>query len=278
MKFIYENDRGKIVMQGGGAEVFNIIEIRGLSLPESDINSVYYPNMAGCVVESVTPQERAITISADARDAKGSNILRAMNVFSTPGTITITSGGKTRKISARCTSFEQNKRRGAFVPFAVQFMADDPYFTDMYETKTVISKRENLIKAKFTMPCVLSVRRNEAQLINKGDAPAEPTFTLTSLGGALCPCGIVIENLRTNDKIKLNTDIAAGEKIVVDIKNRRITSSSRGNIIACLDDETSISAFSLDLGVSDVKIFAEDIEGELYAECSFNNSYICACV
>jgi len=42
MKFIYENDRGKVVMYGGNGDGFNIIEIRGLSLPENDIDSIYY--------------------------------------------------------------------------------------------------------------------------------------------------------------------------------------------------------------------------------------------
>ncbi len=278
MKLTYENDRGKIVMRGGGADVFNIIEIRGLSLPENDINSVYYPNRAGCVVESMTPQERAITISGDARDATGNNILRAMNIFSKAGTITISSGGRTRKILARCISFEPNKRRGNYVPFAVQFMAENPYFSDVYETKVAVNKREKLLATQFVLPCALSLRKTEALLINKGDAPVEPVFILSSLDGAVCPCGIVIENLSNGQKIKLNTDIQPGEKITVDIKNRRIISDLRKNLISCLDDETSISDFCLDLGVSTVRISASDMEGRLYAECIFNNNYICACL
>lgn len=278
MKLTYENERGKVSMYGGGGSIFNIIEIRGLSMPENDIDSVYYPNVAGCVVEKSTPQERAITISADARDITGKNILRAMNIFAKPGTITIASGGRTRKISARCLSFETNKRKGIYVPFVLQFMADNPYFQDAQNTKTVINKRENLLATSFILPCAVSVRKIEAMLINKGDVPIEPVFNITSLNGAVCPDGIVIENLDTGAKIKLNTNIYAKETIEVDVKNRHITSSVRGNIISCLDEETSISAFFLDLGVSNIKISAQDIEGDMYAECTFNNNYICACL
>lgn len=278
MKLTYENERGKIVMYGGGEGIFNIIEIRGLSLPENDIDSVYYPNVAGCVVQSSTPQERAITISADARDAAGTNVLRAMNIFSKPGTITIASGGRTRKISARCLNVETNKRKGIYVPFVLQLMADNPYFQDVHDTKTVINKREKLLATSFLLPCAMSVRKTEAMLVNKGDVPIEPVFNISSLNGAVCPDGIVIENLDSGVKIKLNTDIGAKETIEVDVKNRRILSSERGNIISCLDEETSISAFFLDLGVSTVRISAQDIEGDMYAGCTFNNNYICACL
>ena len=276
MKFTYENERGKIVMHGGGEGIFNIIEIRGLSLPENDIDSVYYPQMAGCIVEKSTPQERVITISADAKDTAGTNILRAMNVFSIPGTTTITSGGRTRKIFARCLSFETNKRKGIYVPFVLQLMAENPYFQDVYDTEIIINKREKMLSSSFMLPCAVSIRKVEALLVNKGDVPVEPTFVISSGNGAVCPDGIVIENLDTGAKIKLNTNIGAGETIEIDVKNRRITSNKRGNIISCLDEETSITSFLLQLGVSTVKISAQDIEGDMHAVCKFNNNYICA--
>lgn len=278
MKLIYENDRGKVVMHGGGDGTFNIIEIRGLSLPDSDVNSVYYPNVAGCKVESITPLERSITVSADARDKTGSQISRAINVFSKAGTITIVSGGKIRKISARCVSFEPNKRRGIYVPFAVQFVADDPYFTDVYETKTAVRKREKVLVSPFVLPCAVSIRKVEADIINHGDSEVEPVFEITSTSGAVCPYGIVIRNESKNEEIKINTDVSAGEVITVDVKNRKITSNTRGNLISCLDNETSISRFSFDTGISTTKVIAQDIEGEIYVTCTFNNRYIYAVV
>ncbi len=276
MKLTYENERGKIVMCGGGADVFNIIEIRGISIPENDIDSVYYPNVAGCVVVSSTPQERVITISADAKDKTGKNISYAMSVFSKPGTITIVSNGKSRKISARCISFEQNKRKGIYVPFVLQLMAEDPYFTDIYDTELVVNEREKKLSSQFVLPCVLSLRKAEVMIINKGDVSIEPIITLTSRTGAVCPKGILIKNLDNESLIKINTDISAGEEIVVDIKNRRVMSSLHGNYISRLDDETSISDFIVDLGISTLRITADDIEGEFFAECTFNNRYISA--
>ena len=276
MKLTYENERGKVVMCGGGADIFNIVEIRGLALPENDIDSVYYPNVAGCVVKSSIPQERMITISADAKDKTGKNISYAMSVFSMPGTITISEQGKSRKISARCVSFDTNKRKGIYVPFVLQLMAEDPYFTDIYDTNLVVNEREKKLSSQFVLPCALSLRKAEVMLINKGDVAIEPIITLTSYSGAVCPEGIVIKNLNNESVIKLNTDILPGEEITVDIKNRRVTSSLYGNYISRLANETSISDFIVDLGVSTLRITADDIAGDFCAQCTFNNRYICA--
>ena len=101
MKIIYENERGKVVMYGGGSGIFNIIEIRGLSMPENDIDTVYYPDMAGCIVNKSTSQERVITISGDVRDATGKNIARATHIISKPGAMTIISSGQSKKIFVR---------------------------------------------------------------------------------------------------------------------------------------------------------------------------------
>ena len=68
MKLVYENKKGKIVLKGGGRGGFNIIKITGISLPENDVSTVRYPNMAGQIVTRLTPMERVITISADVRD------------------------------------------------------------------------------------------------------------------------------------------------------------------------------------------------------------------
>lgn len=278
MKIIYENERGKVVMYGGGNGIFNIIEIRGLSMPENDIDTVYYPDMAGCIVNKSTSQERVITISGDVHDATGKNTTRAMNIISKPGTITIISDGVSRKIFVRCISFETNKRKGTYIPFVLQLMAENPYFHDANKTKTIVSKCEGVLSSPFVLPCELSVRKTEAMIINKGDVSIEPVFIFTSSEGVVCPEGIVIENLNSGAKIKLNTDIDSGEQIKVDVKNRRITSSSRGNIIFCLDDDTSLSEFFLETGVSNVKISAWNAEGKIYAECIYNNNYLCICL
>ena len=261
-------------MYGGGSKGFNITEISGLSLPENDVATVRYPNAAGQVVTKSTPMERIITISADVRDENKKYISNAAAVFSLPGTIYITSYGKTKKILGRCVSFEPNKRKGAYVPLTVQLCADNPYFADMYETVTPIIKREGLLSSPFVLGCMFSERMVKNDVINHGDIPVEPVFEITSESGTECPNGITIKNVTNGNTILLNTNIEQGEIITVDVKTRKITSNIRGNLITCLDKDTSLSRFSLCRGVSLLEISALGSDGTISACCKFNNSYV----
>lgn len=278
MKLIYENERGKVVLKGGASDTFNITQIKGLSLPENDASTIRYPNVAGQTVTKSAFMERMITISADVRDKNRKHIAEALSVFSSPGTIYITSFGKTKKIDARCVSFEPNKSKGAYIPFTVQFCADNPYFEDIYETKTDICLRNSLLKSPFVLGCRFSERTLKNNVINRGDTGVEPVFEISSRDGILCPSGIAIKNLTNGNSITLNTDIEPGEVITVDIKNRKVISSKRGNIISCVAQDNSLSRFLLDIGVSSVEIVALGATGELTAQCIHNNSYISAVV
>lgn len=278
MKLVYENERGKVTMYGGGKKGINITQITGISLPENDVNTVRYPNVPGQTVTRSTPMERIITISADVQDENKKQILNAAKVFSVPGTIYITSFGKTKKIKARCISFEPNKSKGNYIPFTVQFCADNPYFEDIYEYKTQICSRKGMLSSPFVLGCKFSERMLRNNVVNSGDVPIEPVFEISSADGAVCPEGIIIKNLTNGNTMVLITDVAPGEKITVDVKNRKITSSTRNNIISCLTKDTSLSRFSINAGVSDVEIFANNAQGEISALCRHNNNYISAVV
>lgn len=278
MKLVYENERGKVVLKGGGRGGFNITQIKGISLPENDVRTIRYPNVAGQTVTSATPMERFITISADVRDEQKKYIAHAMRVFSVPGTIYITSFGKTKKIKGRCVSFEPNKSKGAYIPFTVQLCADNPYFEDIYETKTQICIRNELLKSPFVLSTRFSERLLKNNVINHGDIAVEPVFEITSLEGMVCPEGIKIKNLTNGNEITINTDIEPGEVITVDMKRRKITSNTRGNIIACVAEHNSLAQFLVDVGVSEIEISATGATGEIIAVCRHNNNYISAVV
>ena len=273
MKLVYENERGKVVMHGGGDGGINITNISGLSIPENDVSTVRYPNMAGQIVTKSTPMERIITISADVRDDNKRYISNAIRVLSMPGTMYITSFGKSKKINCRSVSFEPNKKKGSYIPFTVQFCADNPYFEDMYESVTNISKREGRLSSPFVLGCVFSERLFKNNVINYGDVAIEPVFEISSQDGTACPDGITIKNITNGDFITLNTDILAGETITVDVKNREITSNLRGNMISSLAEDTTLSRFLLDVGVSLVEIKALGSDGKIMSVCRYNNSY-----
>ncbi len=274
MRLVFENERGKIAMYGGGKSGFNIINISGLSLPEANVNTIRYPGIAGQTVTKSTPMERYITISGDVYDENSKKIVNAARVFSLPGLLYITTNGKTKKINCRTVSFETGNKKGFYIPFTVQFCADNPYFEDIYETKTYISKREGKLSSPFVLGCVFSKRHTKKDVINSGDVAIEPVFEISSENEMLCPEGITIKNVTNGAVITLVTDILANETITVDVKNREIRSTLRGNMLFSLKTDTSISRFSLEPGISAVEISAPGSGGELLTVCRYNNSYV----
>lgn len=274
MRMVFENERGKITMHGGGRNDFNIISINGLSLPENNVNTVRYPNVAGQTVTKSTPMERFITISGDVYDENNKKIRNAASVFSLPGILYITTYGKTKKINCRTVSFEPGSKKGLYVPFTVQFCADNPYFEDIYETKVNISKREGKLSNPFILGCVFSERLTKSNIVNSGDVAIEPVFEISSKTEKICPEGITIKNVANGDSVTLVTDISANETITVDVKNREIKSNLRGNMLFCLKTHTSLSRFSINPGVSMVEISAPGSSGELVSVCRYNNSYL----
>lgn len=278
MRLVYENERGKITMHGGGKAGFNIINISGLSLPENNVNTIRYPGIAGQTVTKSTPMERYITISGDVYDENDKRIVNAARVFSLSGDLYITTNGKTKKINCRTVSFDVGNKKGSYIPFTVQFCADNPYFEDIYETKIYISKREEKLSSPFVLGCAFSKRLTKNNIINSGDVAIEPVFEISSVKEIICPEGITIKNITNGASITLVTDILANETITVDIKNREIRSNLRGNLLFSLKTDTSISRFSLEPGVSLVEISAPGSGGELLTVCRHNNSYVSVAV
>ena len=92
----------------------------------------------------------------------------------------------------------------------------------------------------------------------------------------MCPYGIGITNIKSGKTIRILTDMSADECITVDVKNRKITSNKKGNILSCLAEFASLSEFVLEPGVSAVEVAAEEISGEIQAVCTHTNNYISA--
>lgn len=273
MQLIYENSLGRVCMHGGTGTNFNITNITGLSVPDTEAVTVRYPDVRGQTVTRISALARTITISGDIKDKSGAYVSRAAAIFSMPATLFVTSGRGTRKIACRCTSFEPSKRCGTYVPFTLQLIADDPYFQDVQESCVNIAKRTHLMKSPFTLPAVVSIRNCETDVINRGSIPAEPVFEISASANALCPNGIVIKNQSAGTQIKLDTGVSANETIVIDIGNRRITSSVRGNLLKTLADDSVLSDFFLTAGTNRIKVIAENEAEPLKIVCRYRNCY-----
>jgi len=110
------------------------------------------------------------------------------------------------------------------------------YFKSKKRTFVKVYQRQNLITGSFTLPAVFTTRVSEATVLNKGDVPAFPVFTLSCIsveGNA-----ISITNDTTNEKILLNYTPTVGEVITIDCENFKIESNINGNIIKHLSADS----------------------------------------
>lgn len=273
MQLIYQNSLGRVCMRGGIGANFNITNITGLSVPDTEVTAVRYPDVRGQVVTRISTLPRTITVSGDINDKNGMHASGAATVFSTPGTLFVSSSRNTRKIACRCTSFELSKRCGIYIPFTLQLIADDPYFQDVSESCVHIAKRTDLLTSSFTLPAMFSVRECETNVINRGSVHTEPVFEISAAAEAHCPNGITIKNNTTDAEIKLATGILANETVTVDVGARKITSSVRGNILNVLDGNSILSKNFLTAGVNRIRVTAENEPQLLIAVCRYHSCY-----
>ncbi len=274
MKLIYENSIGRLKLCGGSDRVFNITDIEGLSLPETEADTVRYPDTPGQIVNRISILPRTITLSGDIRDKDGKYVEYAAKILSSPGELYVMNKRKTRKISCRSTSFAPLKRKGIFVPFTLQLICDDPCFLDISEKKEAVYKREKLFKNELLFPQPFSSRITRGTLYNQGAIPVSPVIFITAPKGAACEKGITIFNETTGAKLYLTCELLEGETVTVDCENRKITSSKQGNLIAKLLKTTPLSGFFLDIGANVLSVYAEDEASLLQVEVLYQNKYL----
>lgn len=274
MQLIYENELGRISLGGGSDNTFNIIEISGLSFPETNANTVRFSGVPGQTVVSVDVLERTITISGDIKDKTGMMVQKAATVFSKSGILYVASNSRKRRIASRCTSFNPEKRKGIYVPFTLQLVCDSPYFEDISQTSESVLKKEKLLSSPFILPAMLSKRVTQARIINRGTCENEPVFEITCNEDAACPDGIVIKNLTTGKEITLLTDVLKNEIITVDIFKRKISSNIRGNLLGTLSQNSILSNIYLAVGINDIWANAENEPELLSIVCKYRNNYV----
>lgn len=126
-------------------------------------------------------------------------------------------------------------------------------------------------------------RYTDAHIYNSGDNRAEPIFYISNSpvdGIALLDdeIGILITNETTGQHIKLDTTTQDGEIITVDIPHRKITSSTRGNIINTMSLDTFLDDFWLDIGDNRIVVTNYNTTEQISVVCTYKNQYIEAVV
>jgi len=280
------NDYGTIEMDNDWRlKRWGILEITGLGYPNKTASTVTYAGQDGQSFTGEVMTARTITISANiCNDGNLQNtISNACRILNHLVTLRIESGLMRRQISCRCNAFTCDPPNGAYQHIVLQLIADKPAFEDYDSTEINIFRRVDLISTPFILPMEFTHRYTDAHIYNSGDNRAEPIFYISNSpvdGIALLDdeIGILITNETTGQHIKLDTTTQDGEIITVDIPHRKITSSTRGNIINTMSLDTFLDDFWLDIGDNRIVVTNYNTTEQISVVCTYKNQYIEAVV
>ncbi|MBE7022724.1 MAG: phage tail family protein [Ruminococcaceae bacterium] len=278
MILLYENDLG--VLEFGGRQLY-LRSVSGLGMPKRENTVVTYANQPGQILVAERDAARVITLSCDVvrGDDVARELRRMLRVLQHPGRLTVSVGGMQRVIRCRCSEVDEPVRHGRDIRSVVlQLTCDNPYFTDRTpETETLFSHTD-LIEDSFTLPCIFTERINRRIVSNQGDFRTEPVFTIYNAPNEAAllaeAVGVELLNHTTGQRLMLEYAIGAGETVTVDIPNRRIVSSTAGNIVAVLSADSYLSDFYLVPGPNDLEAVNYNTGENISVSLSYDNLYI----
>lgn len=276
LKMIYKNELGEVIMHGSGISQLRILGVEGLSLVEKEYSTAIFSGYDGQQTLGSRAVARTINLVLEAVGKNTESIVRnALEVFGRSGVLYIENGVSNRRICCNQIYIPDVTRilRRQIVSFAVQLVCDNPYFEDADDTVVPLYSREKLLSTPFTLPTTFGRIVMGADINVSGAISAEPVITLyypKALNGEEY---VLITNKTTGKSIRLDYKPHTNDTVIVDIKNRMVTSSISGNIINCISDETFLGDFTLGKGYNFITVEAGDMDREFTVECRYNNLY-----
>lgn len=276
MYMYYKNDAGKIDFRFGGDYPVRITDIDGLYPLERTFNTVKYADIDGEDTISSSVSGRNVTVGGDIKISNKQFLRDMLKVLDKPGELYMDFGEKKRKLVCRSSHFTPGERNSKYMRFVIVFSSDMPYFYGFDEEREYIRKREDVVSKSFVLPCVVTTRRTENDIIVNGDVESEPIFEITCIKPASeqGAGGITVLNETSGEAIKLCLYFLQDEVIEVDIENRKITSNMRGNMIKYISDDTFLHKFKLQQGANHIKVISDNADEQINAVCRYRCRYI----
>lgn len=273
MKLIFENAQGKIEMSGGGNGIWRLCKINGTGMPLCERQLLCSYDFDGARQNAKRLIPRNIAISGDVK-GDGDTASELMRILCEACTLTICGDKKSRAATVNAAEASFEKKGGGYMKFVLSLTCDDPYFYDTNETVCGLYVRRKLIDDKTVLPAVFSARENEAQIEISGDRAVEPIIELSCTDRGSGDGYIVIENLTTCKKFRLDYIPQKDERITIDVGKCTIVSDISGNIIRYLSDDSFMSDLVLDCGRMHIRTVGYGAAGRLSAYLRYKNKYI----
>ncbi len=272
----YKNSRGTAQLCGG-ASPFRLTHILGLGLPESEYITASYSGYDGQETLAAAYLPRSITLSGDIVSHNlRSDLAGLIDILSVPGYLYIQSEDIYRRIYCNQITFPDAERilRGKICTFAIQLVCDNPFFEGAESISVPLYRRTKELTTQFTLPSPFGITVAEAVITPQSRNSIEPKIRIICPSDITQATQIKLENTATDKKLELSYTLSAGEEIVIDVKERTVTSSQNGNIINCISDDTYLGHFTLEPLVNTISAYIDNVNAGIVIECVYNDCFV----
>jgi phage-related protein len=163
--------------------------------------------------------------------------------------------------------------KGEIATFAVQFVCDSPYFEDGEDRVVPLYRRTKGLSTPFALPRSFGEIVAGGLVENKGNIPLEPIITIYYPNALEGVDGITIKNETTGKGITLDYSPEGEDTVVIDVKNRKITSKIAGSLLNNISDDTFLGDFVLERGNNEISVDLGNVAKGFSIECKFSNLY-----
>lgn len=287
MQVILKNDYGELIIGCSGKA--KLINIDGLGLPQKETQTVSYAGQPGQTTLTIRDMPRTITLTIDFK-GRQDDILKLYRMIYNEVDITILSGDIRRKTTGLCINPADVEGiiYHRMYKAVLQFVCDDPYFHDIFETKFDISGRKNMFPNLveddtyyINLPAVATVRASESSIVNNGAVKVYPIIEIynnTSDTVISETTGLIIQNITIGAQIEIERDMKPSEQITIDLPHRKIISNIDGNITNYISDDTVLSNFYLNTGKNVISVENQNTMQNTVTIVRFNNNYEAAVI
>ncbi len=272
----FKNSYGTFEISGNSSKSIRLEEIEGLGIVEREYITAYFAGYDGQETISSRALPRTVTLSAEICGEDITAIARkTLRILSKPGWLYVESGESCRRIYCNQVKIPDPVRvlKGRIAKLAVQFVCDNPYFEDECESTVPLYMRTKNLSTPFTLPAVFGSTIMGAVIKNQGDCVIEPCIFISCPKELTAAETVTITNNTTGKKLVLEYAPLAGDKITVDIKNRKIESSITGNLLNSLSEDTFLGDLILERGINDLSVIVGNVQSDFLVECKYSNLY-----
>ena len=272
-RVLYESTAGQIEFGGGDSKIANLTELSGIGIPDRKYNTIDYTGQPGQKTTDRKDSARIITLAGDLYGGQ-TELENFLDIVYADGTLYFEFDTQKRRIPCKFYAMSDVKRSAGcdVIPFAVQFIADYPYFLDYEDVVAYVFRLEDLwpnLKGSKNKPIVslttvdsgMATRRiKELEFEMGGIRGVYPTLYIENLSESTSSTTwTVTVTLSESDGteravIELPDRVYPGETIKFDLKHRQIESTRSGDITNTITDRTFLSDFILKPGYNKITL------------------------